>query len=950
VYEVGNNLIQKAKFNWAQLASEFKKPRRVLDEAIRKVDILTRALLGMEPTITGAIDLGVCETSINREIYLVSRQIDLSNRQEVIDLNLRDPIELTFITDPLEDNHGHLFQADSAAVRIGVVAVNQPCPVSNEVILTLTPNINRRQDAARLREYPILCYERFLHLEGRPKASAAVGYLDLYLASNGTLFGTVDRVRAYLALKNLMLTERSPDKYCYVVEYYEMCSDPQSVFGRELTTGQREELAICARLARLYHARYYLEANKPAKALEALRPRAADCPHIGTAYLNLYIFLNKAAPASIIAEAERLADAIVATGEVTDAQRIFAVRAYDIALELNEKQEFHGCNVGLYRKAAALIPEEDPRLKVHMLLRGADAILSDSGLIRAHRALLQQLIEDAFRLSPTDYGLHHYITQLRALAVLSTTAEDRVRGMLTERIEQFEQQEMPLESMRTLKLFLNLYPPEGALDDLQVQAYVERYDQVTALYREHKPENLRALTRWYSEWINLLINAAQRDRSCNRYWDQARITTLRGISIIDTVVDVRHLPEEIARHNQELYGLLAEIQRASRPEAFSGAAAQHAEAFYASDSPQIAVKIFRDAASERGDIRCPQLRLGLARAYQRNGDNHNAVLTCHHVLTHRGNFDRWDDGLKQDFCNLARNIGFQTLDERKAADLEREIREIEKLTPAPQSLPAPPQMQGAFNLPYRDIWHRLGVFRTTLTPLPKNIANILEKPCPWHRGRRVYETHDLVFIPQTFHGAFLDIYRLNLWASPTYPDIDFQSRRVHLLNVAPQIRRELETATCQTDSDSDSHPHLSIGNSKWILITKELVPGTRGQTRASQEARLKTKSLNRSKYRPTHLMEMLVYLHLRELLSRDSQSGVTMPTYHSRCINTKHLMPIVSPKVTQNHNPRFEVAAERSWKQWIFSKMYRNQADATGVPPDSQVGMVGVIQLSGLDV
>ena len=98
-------------------------------------------------------------------------------------------------------------------------------------------------------------------------------------------------------------------------------------------------------------------------------------------------------------------------------------------------------------------------------------------------------------------------------------------------------------------------------------------------------------------------------------------------------------------------------------------------------------------------------------------------------------------------------------------------------------------------------------------PLPANIKEILASPCPIWPEKRIVETHMLVLIPQTVNGLPLTLNSLE-----------------------ELIKRPKEGFPTQyQDSRMGGHENTPSKASHWVLMTRDIIPGSRGKNYADQQ-------------------------------------------------------------------------------------------------------------------
>lgn len=102
-------------------------------------------------------------------------------------------------------------------------------------------------------------------------------------------------------------------------------------------------------------------------------------------------------------------------------------------------------------------------------------------------------------------------------------------------------------------------------------------------------------------------------------------------------------------------------------------------------------------------------------------------------------------------------------------------------------------------------------------PFPKNIMQILAKGCPHWPEKKVYQTHMLVLIPKTVNEEALTLNTLGELVKKPKVGNKTQYR---------YIRDEL----------IEEHGKTPLEESTWVLMTKDVLEGSRGKTRTDQLA------------------------------------------------------------------------------------------------------------------
>ena len=118
-----------------------------------------------------------------------------------------------------------------------------------------------------------------------------------------------------------------------------------------------------------------------------------------------------------------------------------------------------------------------------------------------------------------------------------------------------------------------------------------------------------------------------------------------------------------------------------------------------------------------------------------------------------------------------------------------------------------------------------------IPPLPIPLETLWNLPCPYHSSKTIKDTHILTLIPANVHGQPFTIEVLQkIFQSLTLNLCDGSLSGGRLVNFAnlPSVQA-LQSATAL------AFPHTS----RWILMTKNILPGTRGQSFSSQQSHLK---------------------------------------------------------------------------------------------------------------
>ena len=145
---------------------------------------------------------------------------------------------------------------------------------------------------------------------------------------------------------------------------------------------------------------------------------------------------------------------------------------------------------------------------------------------------------------------------------------------------------------------------------------------------------------------------------------------------------------------------------------------------------------------------------------------------------------------------------------------------------APKSVVVPPKIEPLKPMAPKSVstiafgktqWERFFGDVGVEPPLPIDIDEILSSPCPFWYGKKVFETHLLVLIPKTVNNKPLT-----------------------LNNIGELIQNlKLEKVTQFESYYNQVTKHYgikSINESHWVLMTHDVIPGSRNQSYEDQEA------------------------------------------------------------------------------------------------------------------
>lgn len=134
-------------------------------------------------------------------------------------------------------------------------------------------------------------------------------------------------------------------------------------------------------------------------------------------------------------------------------------------------------------------------------------------------------------------------------------------------------------------------------------------------------------------------------------------------------------------------------------------------------------------------------------------------------------------------------------------------------------------------------------------PLPKNIIKILSSPCPFFENKRVHDTHMLILVPKTVEGRQLTLFNLRT-----------------LMN-----NKNLSTFIDYLGSCDCGEK--GIEESYWVLMTKDLIPGSTNKTYGEQKKLVN--QYERDGYTLPRVLEAAVCMLMNDLVSGKVLFGET---------------------------------------------------------------------------
>ena len=149
-------------------------------------------------------------------------------------------------------------------------------------------------------------------------------------------------------------------------------------------------------------------------------------------------------------------------------------------------------------------------------------------------------------------------------------------------------------------------------------------------------------------------------------------------------------------------------------------------------------------------------------------------------------------------------------------------------------------------------------------PLPKDIHKILKSPCPFWPEKKVEETHMLVLIPETVNGKPLNL--------KTLGELVKKPEEGH----ATQYRYILEEII-------NEHGNQATAKSHWVLMTKDVIPGSRNKSYADQQALIaECAKKARAHYEVPNVLDAAICIFMHSISSGE-RLFTDKPWTYARC-------------------------------------------------------------------
>jgi hypothetical protein len=160
-------------------------------------------------------------------------------------------------------------------------------------------------------------------------------------------------------------------------------------------------------------------------------------------------------------------------------------------------------------------------------------------------------------------------------------------------------------------------------------------------------------------------------------------------------------------------------------------------------------------------------------------------------------------------------------------------------------------------------------------PLPPNIEEILQNPCPFWPEKKVKDTHFLCLIPKTVRKKPLTLDRLQRIVK--HPK---QGTPTTYRNYASDVQKE--------------HGSTPVEQSHWVLMTKDVIPDSRGKSYDEQKALLEKEP----NYQLPPVLEAatVIFMHTYKAGGYIYTDGKLGPQLYMRCLEkvNKGNWPVVA--------------------------------------------------------
>ncbi len=245
-------------------------------------------------------------------------------------------------------------------------------------------------------------------------------------------------------------------------------------------------------------------------------------------------------------------------------------------------------------------------------------------------------------------------------------------------------------------------------------------------------------------------------------------------------------------------------------------------------------------------------------------------VTGVNVLNNSGNFNSTNSSQEEvSLSNLPQDVIEEIFSHIGSGITPIQVDENGELKGSDLGLLMATRLKDAFG---KDKWKLFfGVDVGEEPPIPPNIYEILESPCPFWEGKKVRETHMLVLLPKTINGESLTLNKLiELVKSPN------NGNSTYLRYIKEEIVQKL----------GDN----AIDESYWFVMTNDVIEGSRDKAYAAQKELVQEKT--HGEYSPPTCLEALACSVMHHVIYGEHLLGRERPTF-TRCQDLIGDYPVV---------------------------------------------------------
>jgi hypothetical protein len=668
------------------------------------------------------------------------------------------PITLEVFEDPVIDEHGHTFER--SAITEHLQRHRDTCPISRQPINSLTPNRSLKEAIDELKKQdPIPTFAFF----GRP---------------NSVLFGK--NLETALSCVEEKEYDEALDSYAKAFKYtndWRHYVELPKLFEKISTPAK-------ATLAYLYLVLYQLQDSKLTEALQTLEHCKKITP-LSQQIDKLLIYLYHANKQTD--QAIKLALQSAQTLASTNPQE--ALRLYRQVLS------FDPCQWAVYQPLSLLltIPQE----KAHILLKGACHALDikECKIAQEFSKEAEKNYEDSF------------IDRLIDLEYLSKQSPLLLKGKLLTLAQAYEQKKLIPAMVKVYKRLTRL-------------AYDPMYYQKIIL---HTPNQVNIIP-WSLAWLSDAIE--------NKDWPSAEQVAKTALKLTKEPIPILCQLATVYTywHDHELNNLWNQLGSAYlRTSQIDLAERTYRKAYERLHSLENALALGDTLHRQSKIPESIQVYYDASILALLNDNLENLDLCLRNILQMDPTLGHLTQAQKIHVVTQSQIIKLSTKLQQTDAEL-KQLKEQMKSAEV-QTLPkaqaaatiASPPIEKPVVLPLTPLgkkaWETYFGEVGAEPPLPPDIKQILKAPCPFVDGKKVFETHLLVLVPQTHNGLPLTLKTLrNLVKKPL-----------------------TGSATQYSGFDLGQYTDRAAPPSHWVLLTRDVIEGSRNKSYQDQQAFLHKK-------------------------------------------------------------------------------------------------------------